>query len=86
MIKTYYFIDDSWFDNPCDCCEGIWMDCYNIDHTEHPEFFQNGSAHSLEDCWRDVLEYEGVIGEDFEGCSQELKRLMLANNLRVVII
>lgn len=86
-MKTYYFLDDSWWDdNGCSCCEPIQMECYNIDTLEHPDIFQNGSAHSLEDCWRQVLEWEKVIEEDFEGSPREFRQLMIDNDLRVVII
>lgn len=66
--KTYYFNNDSWIDTPaCDCCDYEYlMEVFNIDLDEHPDFDQNGSAHSIEECFADVLVFEGVIGSDWQ--------------------
>lgn len=51
-MKTYYFKDDSWWDNPpCDCCEPYLMTAYNSDKTD-PSL---GTAHSEEDCWMQAI-------------------------------
>lgn len=62
-MKTYYFIDDSYYaSNGCSCCEPDYMHCFNIDTEEHPDFdLTLGSAHSEEDMMEQVLIHEGVL-------------------------
>lgn len=93
-MKTYHFKDDSWYDKPaCDCCEGDWFECYNIDKERHPDFFQNGSAHSVEMACRQVLMHEEIIDEDYDevlmcsGDDYELTTtLMVRSGLKVEMI
>lgn len=62
-MKTYEFVEESWYaSNGCSCCEPVLMECYNI----LGDYYTNGSAHSVEDCYRLVLELEGVIDEDLD--------------------
>ncbi|MBG23696.1 MAG: hypothetical protein CMF22_10260 [Idiomarinaceae bacterium] len=90
MIKTYYFLDDTWsFSNGCSCCEPLEMPCYNIDTDEHPDFsLWYGSAASFEECCEQVLMHEGILSEDstIDFSSKALKELLVKNDLRVVII
>lgn len=67
MTKTFYFYDDTWWDsNGCSCCDDVEMTCYNISEADHPTFAGQGSAHSKEDCLKQVLFYLGLIEEDHE--------------------
>ena len=106
MTKRYYFNNDSYIEySPCDCCdyEGdneIVMECYNLDNDRHPDVFQSGSAHSLEECYEQVLQWEGILssdnnldthnqewreGMDWEEALLYLEGLMVDNKLQVEI-
>lgn len=90
-MKRYYFNNDSWIDSPiCDCCDyEILEEVYNLDRDKHPDIFQNGSSHSLEECYEQVLEWEGIIpnyeGMDCEEALLYLEGLMEKNGLQVDI-
>lgn len=87
--KIYYFYDDSWYADPaCDCCEGMWMDCFNIDQERHPDFVQNGSAYSIEGCMEAVLIHEGILEEGWVLPDDEnsiIKGLMESNGLKIIV-
>ena len=92
--KRYYFTNDShWVSNGCDCCEDDYMECYNLDNNEHPDVVQNGSAYSVARCMRQVLEWEGVLPEDWQpdddmNWGEEelfLQELMDSHGLQIVI-
>lgn len=52
MTKKYTFYDDSYyFSNGCDCCEDVYMECYNSDDV----MTGLGSAGSIEDCYAQSL-------------------------------
>ncbi len=92
-MKRYNFVDDSYYTSSgCDCCEGLWTECYNLDTDSHPEVFQNGSAHSIDECLEQVLEWEGILEDgwrtedmNWEEESLYLDSLMEENGLQVAI-
>lgn len=93
-MKRYHFLDYSWTDTPaCDCCDyEELMECYNIDYSLHPEVIQNGSAHSIEDCYEQVLEWEGILKEDWREDDMNWKEealyledLMWSNGLQIAV-
>lgn len=50
--KHFVFKDDSyWSSNGCDCCDDVFMSCYNSDDID-PAL---GSAHCIEDCYAQAL-------------------------------
>lgn len=95
-MRVYTFNNDSWIDTPvCDCChyEDL-MEVFNIDRDKHPEFYQNGSAHSLDECFEDVLIHEEILEEDWSSGDPDmnweeellfLQDLMEKNRLQVRI-
>lgn len=95
-MKTYYFIDDSYYaSNGCDCCEPDYMSCFNIDTEEHPDFdLTLGSAHSEEDMMEQVLIHEGLLDpywyvdaifESSVDHDNYVKNLFKENDLKIVI-
>ncbi len=84
-MKEYFFIDDSWTYSACDCCPPTEMECYNINLDEHPDFVQNGSAHSIEDCAREVLMYEGFVDEEDDLNSKKIFDLLVKHEIHITI-
>lgn len=66
MNKHFKFYEESWWDNPCDCCEPTLMECYNSDDVDG----SLGSAHSEEDAYAQSI--ISVLGRDnmFDGESE----------------
>ncbi len=82
-MKTYEYTDDTWWDdNGCDCCEPVEMPCYNL--IEDHELYYPYSCHSVEECYRQVLEIEGIIDEDFED-DIDFEQMCRDNGIEVII-
>jgi len=85
-MKTYEFTEDSWFSsNGCSCCPPLLMETYNCINHE-----VNGSAHSVEDCYRLALEAEGldlerIRGDDTWPSEEELQQICEDVGIQVVI-
>ncbi|AKO61085.1 hypothetical protein AXI76_gp184 [Pseudoalteromonas phage H101] len=59
----YQVTDDSWWDGSedCPCCSGLKFECYNA-----VDWYQNGSACSKEQLYKDVLFHYVTGGECYE--------------------
>lgn len=91
-MKRYYFNNDSYTETPiCSCCDyEELMECYNINHEEHPEIIQNGTSHSIEECYQQTLEWENIPYEITDDMNWEegelyLQELMERYGLQIVI-
>ena len=67
MSKHFVFTDESyWFSNGCDCCEDMYMECYNSDDTD-PSL---GSARGIDECYAQALitfkGYENLSDDQLE--------------------
>ena len=90
MNKKFVFTDDSWWDSVCDCCDAVFMECYNSDDTE-PGL---GSAHSTEDCYAQALitfkGYDNLsddhMSEIYQMSLEELKADCRKHEIKVKIL
>lgn len=82
MTKTYTFYDEGYYcSNGCDCCEDVYMECYNSSDTD----CNLGSAHSEEDCYVQAIvtesdaykEDEGLWEMDLDALKQIAKELCI---------
>ena len=90
-MKTFKFVEDSWWDSICDCCKPTLMESYNSDDV-YPGL---GSAHSVEDCHVQALithlGYDKTVRDD-GSCDlyylslKELKDLCKEHKITVEII
>ncbi len=84
-MKVFEYTDDSWFDRPaCDCCEGMWQECYNLLNNEH--LYYTYSCHSIEDCYRQALELEGIIDKDLDFDYNEVDFELLCQTYGIKVI
>lgn len=59
-MKTYYFTDDSWWDEGfgCGCCcSATLMECYNSEDTDK----SFGTAHSVAECYVQAVTTELLL-------------------------
>ena len=63
MTTVYKVSDDSWWDGSadCPCCSGLKFECYNA-----VDWYQNGSACSKEQLYKDILLHYVTGGECYE--------------------
>jgi hypothetical protein len=86
MTITYTVSDNSWVDgnDDCPCCSGLLFECYNS-----VGWYQNGSACSKEQLYRDILFDYVTGGECYEDnpyehhSEEELIKFMERFNIEV---
>ena len=67
MSKHFVFTNNSYYSsNGCDCCEDVYMECYNSYGTD-PSL---GSAHGIDECYAQALitfkGYENLSDDQLE--------------------